>query len=284
VKSRSLGLVAVVALVAVVLVGLSPILGPKQEVARQPDVAGQGPLVVTLAPPAFAQAPKPSFPTNEAGISAYVNVGATIDLTKARALLSAPEGVTDAYVIGTMTLIGNDESMQPHVYIGKDGWLLAYYPNTEPTSYLFQWYGYQGGAVNTTTLRDALISLATSLHLDLSKIDAGISYFHFKYPDATKLIIAVDTTGSNDEFRYTIPSGVALYTAAWSQHGEGVARYYGTQSSVDGKVLYSAGSGTYTICSEMAQEYTSPNAAHSVAMLRSGDAGWMGFAIVFLYH
>ncbi|MCX6092538.1 MAG: hypothetical protein NTX23_06710 [Candidatus Bipolaricaulota bacterium] len=284
-KSRAVKLALVVVLVAAGVVVLSPVV--RRDASTQSTGAGQGPLIVNLAPPAFAQSAGSKFPMNEAGISAYVNMGATIDLTKARALLSAPEDATDTYVIGTIPLGGNDESMWPHVYIGSDGWLLAYYPNTEPTSFLFQWYGYQGGTVKTTTLRDVLISLATNLHLDLSKTETGISYFHFKYPDATKLIIAVDTVSGGDEFRYTIPSGVALYDAAWTHHAEGVVLSYGnggTASSVDGKSLYSGGGGTYTVCSEMAQQYESPNTAHSVAISQSGASGWMGFAIVFLYR
>jgi len=285
VKSRCFRVIAVVALVAAVVVVLSPII--QRNADTQPVAAGQGPLIISLSPPAFAQTAGLKFPMNEAGISAYVNMGTAIDLVKARALLSAPEDVTDTYVIGTIPLTGNDESMWPHVYIGKDGWLLAYYPSTEPTSYLFQWYGYQGGTVNTTTLRDILISLATNLHLDLSKTETELSYFHFKYPDATKLIIAVDTVSGNDEFRYTIPSGVALYDASWTQHAEGVVLSYGnggTSSSIDGKSLYSAGGGTYTVCSEIPQQYESPNVAHSVGISQSGASGWMGFAIVFLYR
>lgn len=286
-KSRGFKVVAVVALIAAVVVVLSPII--RRDDDTQPVATGQGPLVISLAPPAFAQTAGLKFPMSEAGISACVNMGATIDLAKARALLSVPEDVTDTYVIGTIALVGTDESMWPHMYIGKDGWLLAYYPKAEPTSYLFQWYGYQGGAVNTTTLRDALVSLATNLHLDQSTIETGISYFHFKYPDATKLVIAVDTvSGVGDEFRYTIPSGVALYTAACTHHAEGVTGSYYTPgqtvSSIDGKGLYSGGAGTYTFASEMAQEHVSPNAAHNVGISQSGTGGWLGFAIVFLYR
>jgi hypothetical protein len=172
--------------------------------------------------------------------------------------------------------------MWPHVYIGKDGWLLAYYPNTEPSSKLVQWYGYQRDAISTTTLRDALIALGRNLSLDLSKIDAGITYYHFRYPDATKLIIAVDTVeNGNDEFRYTIPTGIVLYDSAWSHHAEG-AGYYGSRSSIDATDVYSAGSGTYSACRQMEPQYLNPSAPHNVAI--AANAGWMGLAIVFLYR
>lgn len=284
-KSSGFKVIAVVALIATVVVVLSPII--RRDADTQPVAVSQGPLVISLAPPAFAQTAGLKFPMNEVGISAYVNMGTAIDLAKAQALLSVPEDVTDTYVIGTVPLTGNTEDMWPHVYISKDGWLMAYYPASEPSSKLFQWYGYQGGTVNTTTLRDVLISLATNLHLDLSKTEAGTSYFHFQYPDATKLIIAVDTVSGSDEFRYTVPSGVALYDAAWTHHAEGVVLSYGkggTWSSIDGKALYSAGDGTYSVCYGMSLEYRSPNVAHNVAISQTGAGGWMGFAIVFLYR
>jgi hypothetical protein len=289
VKSSGFKVIAVVALIAAVVVVLSPII--RRGADTQPVAADQGPLVISLAPPAFAQTAGVKFPMNEVGISAYVNMGTSIDLAKARALLSVPEDVTDTYVIGTVPLTGNTEDMWPHAYISKDGWLMAYYPASEPSSKLFQWYGYQGGTVNTTTLRDVLISLATNLRLDQdqTKIETGLSYFHFQYPDATKLIIAVDTVSGSDEFRYTIPSGVALYDAAWTHHAEGVTwdSYYsrgGTASTIDGKSLYSAGVGTYSVCYSMPQEYRSLNVAHNVAISQTGAGGWMGFAIVFLYR
>jgi len=278
VKSRGVRLTLVVALVAAVVVVLSPIV--RRDADTQPVAAGQRPLVISLAPPAFAQTTGQSFPMNEAGISAYVNVGGTIDLAKARTLFSAPEEATDSYVIGTVPLVGSTEDMWPHLYVGKDGWLLAYYPKTEPTSKLVQWYGYQRDVINTTTLRDTLIAVGRSLSLDLSRIEPGIGYFHFQRPDATKLLIVVDTEDGTDEFRYTIPSGVTLYDAAWSHYSAGAR--YGTASSIDGTGMYSAGGGTYVVCRNVEGQYLSPNAAHTVTI--SGNGGWAGFAIVFLYR
>lgn len=286
-KSRGFKVIAVVALIAAVVVVLSPII--RRDADTQPVAAGQGPLVISLAPPAFAQTTGLKFPMNEVGISAYINMGVAIDLAKAEGLLSATEDVTDSYVIGTIPLeAGSTEDAWPHVYIGKDGWLMAYYPLSESVSHLFQWYGYKG-TVGTTTLRDALVFIANTLRLDVSKTEAGISYFHFQYPDATKLIIAVDTvSGGSDEFRYTIPSGVVLYEAAWTVHAEGVAwdSYYnrgGTSFSIDGNGLYSGGVGTYTVCFAVPPKYTSSKTAHGVEISQTGAGGWMGFAIVFLY-
>ena len=280
-KSRGARLILVVGLIAAVVVVLSPIV--RRSADTPPVTGGQGPLVISLAPPAFAQLATLSFPMNEAGISAYVSLNATIDLAKARGLLSAVEDATDTYVIGTVALTGNSEDMWPHVYIGKDGWLLAYYPKTEPTSKLVQWYGYTRDAINTTTLRDTLISLARSLSLDISKMDAGLTYFHFQYPDATKLLIAVDTEAGSDEFRYTVPSGVILYDAAWSHYSSATLR---SNSSIDGTYICSRGDGnnyaTYISCDKVGGQFLTPGVAHNVAITCS--YGWVGLALVFLYR
>jgi hypothetical protein len=279
VESRSFKVIAVVALIAAVVVVLSPMVSRDADV--RPAPAGQGPLVISLAPPAFAQTAGLKFPMNEVGISAYVNMGVTIDLAKARGLFSAVEDATDTYVIGTVVLTGNAEDMWPHVYVSKDGWLLAYYPKTEPTSKLFQWYGYQRDVIGTTTLRDTLITLGRALSLDLSKIDTGMHYFHFQYPDATKLLFAVDTVGQdNDAFRYTIPSDVTLYDVSFSHYGVGVG---GTSiSSIDGTNVLVGGAGTYVYCRQAEGQYLTPNAAHTANIYSS--SGWAGLAIVFLYR
>jgi hypothetical protein len=284
VKSSGFKVIAVVALIAAVVVVLSPII--RRGTDTQPVAAGQGPLVISLAPPAFAQTAGLKFPANEVGISAYVNVGTTVDLAKAQRFFSAIEDATDTYVIGTVPLVGSGEDMWPHVYISKDGWLMAYYPSSEPSSKLFEWYGYQRDVVGTTTLRDALMALGSNLSLDLSKIDTDIAYFHFKYPDATKLLIAVDTVASTgDEFRYTLPSGIVLYDAAWSCYS---AATFSASATLDSVSLASSSNSTlsarntYTICRQVQEQSLTRNAPHYVSIACSD--GWLGIAIVFLYR
>jgi hypothetical protein len=268
----------VVGLIAAVVVVLSPIV--RRSADTPPVTGGQGPLVISLAPPVFAQTTGLSFPTNEAGISAYINAGTAIDLAKARGLFSAVEDATETYVIGTVALTGNAEDMWPHVYIGKNGWLLAYYPKTEPMSKLVQWYGYQRDSISTTTLRDTLVTLGRTLSLDLSKFDTGISYFHFQHPDATKLLIAADTDPYGDSFKYTVPSGITLYDAACSQYAVGTYGNSTGSSYIDGAVVFS-GKGTFVVCRQVEGQYLTPNTAHEV---RIAGEGLIGFAIVFLYR
>ena len=239
-----------------------------------------------LALPAFAQGvPADQFPMNEAGISAYVNLEQEIDLARARSVFKGIEADEDDYLIGIIELPNLAEDMWPHAYVSKSGWLMAYYPKTEPTSKLMQWSGYQRDVITTTTLKDTLVMMCQKMALDPSKADSDLSYYHFQYPDATKLLIALDTTDGEDAFKYTIPSRLSLYEASWSHHAYGIRSGYSnswSESSADGARLFRAGGGTYIRCGVLETQHTTPGNPHTVWIGRGH--GWAGCAIVFLYN
>jgi hypothetical protein len=274
--------VAKVTIVAALLVGLSA-LGPVVLSPEKSPMSGGTPMGIGLALPAFAQSAGLTFPTSEAGMSAYANAGASIDMAVARTLFAVIEDVTETYVIGTVMLPGHKEDMWPHAYIGKDGWLLVYFPKTEPASKCVQWYGYQRDIVTTTTLRDVLVSLGRGLGLDQAKIASTLGYCHFQHPNATKLLIVVDTEDGSDSFKYTIPSGIRLDDAAWSHYAGNIQDWGSSQSTVDGTELFSGGTGTYEGCGSMPGEGLTPDISH-VANITKRGSGWVGLAIVFLYH
>lgn len=241
----------------------------------------------TLVAPVFAQGvPSDKFPENEAGISAYVNANQGIDLGKARTLFKGVEADTGSYIVGTVELPGHTEEMWPHVYIDKNGWILAYYPKTEPTSRIMQWYGYQRDVITTTTLRDTLIQICQKLAIGLSNLDADMHYYHFQHPEATKILIAVDTTSGTDTFKFTVPSGITLYDTAWSHYGAGVtSSTYSkrwSKSLIDGAGLYSGGYGTYIVCGSVEGQYLTPGTPHTVYI--GCGSGWAGIAIIFVYQ
>ena len=242
------------------------------------------PGTLTLSMPAFAQGvPSDQFPQNEAGISAYVNLAQEIDLDRARTVFKGIEADENEYLIGIIELPNLAEDMWPHAYVSKSGWLMAYYSKTEPTSKLMQWSGFQRDVITTTTLKDALITMCQKMALDPSKVDSDMSYYHFQYPSATKLLIALDTTDGEDTFQFTIPPRLSLYEASWSHHAyNGSGGYAWSESKIDGTQLYRAGAGTYVRCGVLETQHTTPGAAHIVWVGRYN--GWAGCAIVFLYN
>ena len=112
-----------------------------------------------------------------------------------------------------------------------------------------------------------------------------MAYYHFRYPDATKLLIAVDTTTSTDTFTYTIPFGLNLYEASWLHYADD-AGYDGSYTDIDSERIYGGGSGRYSgryvVCGSLDTQYTLPDIAHQVKSFC--NRGWVGAAIVFLHQ
>lgn len=274
-----IGGILAIGLLGGLFIGHSPAEEPRVE-----NVSNSFSLVV----PAFAQGiPADRFPMNEAGISAYVNASQRIDIGKARTLFKGVEADTGSYIVGMVELPGHTEEMWPHVYIDKSGWIMAYYPKTEPTSRIMQWYGYQRDVIATTTLRDTLIQISQKLAIGLSNLDADMHYYHFQHPEATKILIAVDTTSSgSDTFKFTVPSGITLYDTAWSHYGAGVTTHCcvanWSESKIDGARLHRAGGGTYIACGTVEGQYLTPGTPHTVYI--GCGSGWAGIAIVFIYQ
>ena len=240
----------------------------------------------SLSLPALAQGiPTDQFPMNEAGISAYVDLGHEIDLVRARSVFKGIEADEDGYLIGIIELPNLAEDMWPHAYVSSSGWIMAYYSKTEPTSKVMQWSGYRRDVITTTTLKDTLVTLCQKMALDPSKVDSDMSYYHFQYPDATKLLIALDTTDGEDDFQFTIPPRLSLYEASWSHHAFGIRSGYSnswSESKADGTRLFREGGGTYVRCGFLETQHTTPGSPHTVWIGRGH--GWAGCAIVFLYN
>lgn len=172
---------------------------------------------IFLAQPAFAQ--QIAFPSDEVGISAYVNVGQSIDLGRAKNAFRGIQAEGDNYVIGIMELPGLPEEEFPHMYISSDGWILAYYSKFAPTARIIQWYGYGGDKITTTTLQDAIAKICPTIGANFNQVRDNVAYYHFKYPQATSMVVAIDYFDEEkprDSFNYSIPSSLTLYEASGS--------------------------------------------------------------------
>jgi len=266
--------------VVVLCVGLGIHLEPSDAWAPESET---GHAQLTLVVPAFAQTVNTSdFPYNEVGICAYVKLEQAIEIGRAAAAFTAIEAQEADYVIGTVSLPSQSERMWPHLYVSSDGWIMAYYPRTEPTSRMIQWIGYQGGDIGTTTLRDALMQASQQIGVNMTAVSTSMAYYHFQYPSATKLLIAVDTTTGSDSFSYTIPSELNLLEASWSHYAYGLGSYEHSNMGVDSERLCSFGSGSNQMsCSAIEIQYLSPGVAHDVSL--TSGSNWAATALVFLY-
>lgn len=217
-------LVGIGLLVAVFLFAIG-IVGSMAQAKQQPGdaIALQAPPFINIAH-AEGRAIN-NFADDEAGIAAYFNANMTINLNDVDQLYRTIEEQTATYILGSLPLTDYDEDHDVHVYISTDGWVMAYYRDTEPTSKIFDWRHYDGSA-----------NLPNKLALGLDIVAAQIgaianpSYYHFRYPNATDMMLIADwrhDTGS-DSFDINVPSGFSYYERSWSL---GKYSYYNADAS-----------------------------------------------------
>lgn len=181
-------------------------------------LALEKPSLLALAAEAEAQEEGVNFLQQEAGISAYVKLEPGVDLDQVRGAFKTVETVSDEYIIGEVALSDLPEDVHPHVYVDKEGWIVAYYSKDEPSSKFMQWIGYKGGAITTTTLEGAIRQIYDALGFPLREV----KYFSFKHSTANTimLITEIPEKDGEDTFYLTIPSGCRLFEVSWTHYGQ----------------------------------------------------------------
>jgi len=90
-----------------------------------------------------------NFLSEQAGFAAYSNAGRPINISSVRPLFRGVERVTDDYIIGSMKALAyvgipyDEEEVDPHAYIHKDGWIVAYYLKDTPAVHMVSWPIYE---------------------------------------------------------------------------------------------------------------------------------------------
>ena len=163
-----------------------------------------------------------NFLEEEAGISAYANVGMEIDLEKAKAVYRTIEVEKENYTIGSVALPDYTERGDAHVYVHKDGWLVAYYLKDEPIAKMVNYRDYLENGDITLRLDVALGKMCDGVGLPLIRTD----YYDFRYPNANKLMLIVEGKWKEgtDTFDIKIPSDVRVYDRSyyhWSWDSDG---------------------------------------------------------------
>ena len=156
------------------------------------------------------------FPADEAGISAYVKAKDVIDLNAAKPAFTTIERETADYIIGTVALSGHTEEQYPHVYVSTDGWVVAYYPNNRPSSWILPWKDYSGGPISSTTLSKAAGIVCNQIGGTIT----GLKYYDFRYEAASKMMIIAESSpsGGTNFFKITIPTSFVTYVVDWSHY------------------------------------------------------------------
>lgn len=202
---------------AVLLLTFGAIAQTKQPVKGGHELALQVPLFVQTAYADENTATAVNDLADEAGISAYYQTANPIDLNSVRSQFKTIETETADYIIGSVDLPAYPENFDAHVYVHTDGWIMAYYLNTEPTAKI-------------ANVRDSLIS-STNLETILSIIAGaagsaftGGTYYDFRYPNATNILLVAEDNNDGRDFTIELPSAYAYYERSWAAYN-GDGRY-----------------------------------------------------------
>jgi len=174
----------------------------------------EAPLFTSIAEASSAAG---AFPEDVAGISAYVSTGQTIDIEKIKTIFSEVEKIGDNYIVGITPISNFGGNIGVHLYADKDGWLVAYLKNDEPTAKIMQWGSADIDnpvvAVINIALEDALFKAGEVVGVGIK----SIKYYHFNYPDATSMMIFVKTraTDGTNIVQFEIPATYRLYEASY---------------------------------------------------------------------
>ena len=192
---------------------------------RTPEGSKSPGMGIFLARPAFAQESDASFLDREAGIAAYTNMGATLDLSKVKAVFRTVERETDTYIIGSVPIPGYEDyhKEDAHSFVHRDGWVVAYYLEGEPTTKMMDWQKW-----SSTKLEMGLNAICGSM----GSVPPYVRYYHFKYPDATKIMVVVKAAA--ESFRIMIPGSFTVSERSWLHIWDTGPSGYSDYVSIDG--------------------------------------------------
>lgn len=203
-------------------------------VAR-PSVSG-APAAVALERPAFLDDASQTDLVgekvqDEAGIAAYYKAPNQLNLELIRPLFNSIELESADYILGSISVPTYDEHYDAHVYVRRDGWVMAYYLASAPTSKMID--------VNARNLDNSKLKTVMNNVAVTGGAPFGVvTYYNFNYPNATHMLLVGEV---NEEFTITMPSNYAYYELSWAADDH----WYGKSIVIDG-TLY-GGSNNYNL-------------------------------------
>lgn len=166
-----------------------------------------------------------AFATSEAGISAYVNVGTSINLDQAAGAYKIIEDRTSTYVIGIVEVPNATDYELPHVYTSSDGWIMAYYAKEKSRALIMPWGQFDRNnpdlsLLNNTRLEEAISKVSNAVGVAYPTIKPNTKYYDFQYPDANGLTLIAESrsTVGGESFSFRVPSEFTLYDASWEYY------------------------------------------------------------------
>ncbi|MBM3128787.1 MAG: hypothetical protein FJ009_09210 [Chloroflexi bacterium] len=218
---------------------------------------------------------------SEAGISAYFSAGTTINLNSVRGVFRTIENETSDYIIGSVPVANYPETEDVHVYVHKNGWVLAYYLTADPTGKIFDWrvYDSTGRISISTKLENTLAVVATAAGVPFSASNA--TCYDFRYPNATHLMLIVEWSNTGiDSFQVKLPGTFAYYERSWSLGYQEGADFVLNGATV--YTTYGCSNGWGTNQGTLTVTHLPPDQFHTIALqLTCIGYRYAGLALVY---
>lgn len=259
---------------------------------------------LTLTPPGMLEN-NPSIAVvldQEAGMSIWLNATqwAPLSLEAAKNAMVNIEINTSDYVIGSISLqsLGFASDDWPHCFVHKTGWIIVYYlkinsQNPGTTGWVgkvfpmfkdshVDWYDKDSHALNDNLLHNALATISSQIPGIPGITNA--QYYHFQYPSATTLEIAVKTAPNGEvTFNINVPSTLTIDERSWSY-----CSGYGGYFKIDTTTIFSGTGNNYQNRAYGGPEITapvlSPDVWHKVTIGDYSSNYPTTACIVILYH
>lgn len=175
------------------------------------SLAGSSSRGIPLIRPgvAYAQA---GFLEAEAGMAGYTKMNWATSVEQVwpdvRRQFSTVEKETGTYIIGTFRLSDYYTWWDPHVYLGKDGWLVMYYPKTWAPALFIDIKGSDPSTFQKVAKRIAAAGGASY---------TPINYYDFEFPQANRIVVASALTKPDQTsmFSVLVPSAIRVFSKTY---------------------------------------------------------------------
>lgn len=181
-----------------------------------------------------------AFPQDEAGISAYFRSATPVNLPDVRSVFRVIEVETADYIIGSVAVAEYSEVYDVHLYIHRDGWFLVYYLATDPIAKTFDWKDYVANSTRIriqTTLDKVAVTVASLVGVPTP----SLTYYDFRYPNATHMMLIAEDENNGNEFTVKLPSSFTYYERSWGLYN--TDHYYGSAWVLNGVTMGSVCDG-----------------------------------------
>ena len=176
-----------------------------------------------------------------------------------------------------MEVLNYPESEDFHVYVHRDGWILAYYLAADPAAKVLDWRAYNasGNTALSTKLENTLTKVAGYAVVNYP----GCTYYDFRYPDATHMMLIADSVGGGtDSFQAYLPGDFTFWERSWALGTNDRAAY-----RLDGATISNRDCNKWcTTQGILTLTQLLPNQFHTIEVYaEGGDVGYAGLGLIY---